>query len=192
MFNEILSNVNWVDILIGFIIVRSVYIGASRGLVIELFKLLGIFFATFITLHYCGKLAALFQGNVGIPLWIVELLAFLILWFAVVLIFTLIREGWLLLLKVEAATAILDKWGGGLLGLIRGLLVCGMTILLLLISGNGYLETSVHQSFSGFYLMDLSPQVYSASYDGLVKKLFPDEKKNTDILKLTKKTQKKK
>src|SRR3990167_1771635 len=90
MATDILSSFNFVDVILGLIIIRCVYSGATAGLVIEFFKLLGMLFATFIALHYFTAFAEFLNRLVSIPLNFSEMIAFLGLWFLVVLIFKII------------------------------------------------------------------------------------------------------
>ena len=191
MTTDILSNINFIDAVMGLIIIRCIYSGATAGLVIEFFKLLGTIFATFITLHYFTAFAEFLTRMVSFPSNVAELIAFVVLWMIVVLIFKVVRDGWMLLIKTEAQESF-NKAGGALTGIFRGVLVVGLTTLLLLLAGNKYLIKSIKTSFSGMYLSHFSISVYESCYDNFVNKFFPKEKKNFDALKITSRGSKKK
>ena len=183
MFSEILVNLNWIDILMGCIFVRCVFIGATNGLVIELFKLLGMLFASFTTLHYYVRFARFLHQTLAVHAVVNILLSYVLLWLFVVLIFKIFRDGWMIVLKTEAHASI-NKWGGFFFGLIRGVLVCGLTFQLLFVSDNKYLMKNAKTSMSGFYLMDLSPGIYGGFFDNFISKIFPQEGKNEEVFKL--------
>jgi uncharacterized membrane protein required for colicin V production len=180
MIKDILLNFNWIDALIGAFIIRCVFIGLARGLIIEFFKFLGIVFATIITLHLYVRFGRFLHQTIRVPNNITELLAFFLLLVAAILIFKMIREGWMVLHKNEETTRV-SRIFGGLLGMFRGLLVAGLVFVMLFLSGNEFLKKSGRQSFSGFYMEELSPRLYEVTFEGIIVKLFPEEKKNEKL-----------
>ena len=183
MFREILSSVNWIDILIGCIVARGVYIGEKKGAVVELFKLCGMLFGTFIILHYYMRFAQSLHKMTAIPIAVNRFLSFIFLWLIVVVVFKIIREGWMVIFKPkDPSTA--SKWGGAFLAFVRSSLVCGLMFLLIFASGNEYLRTKARNSFTGFYLADFSPSIYEFIYNGVISRLFPEEQKNNDVFRL--------
>src|SRR3990167_12283 len=184
MIKDIVSTINFIDIVMGLILLRCIYAGSTAGLVIEFFKLLGMLFATFITLHYFTPFGEFLNRMVFIPLNFTDVISFVTLWILVVLVFKVIRDGWMLLIKTEAQEAF-NKIGGALTGIFRGGLVCGVATLMLFFAGNNYLIKSVNLSFSGVYLTHFSTAVYESTFDNFVAKFFPKEKKNFEALKIT-------
>jgi hypothetical protein len=75
-----------------------------------------------------------------------------------------------------------SQWGGGILGALRSLLICGMLFSLCVISGNKTLNAYAENSVAGTYLSDISPKVYQAVFDGVLIKFFPEEKINKAAL----------
>ena len=164
MIEKIISSINFIDIIMALIIVRCVYVGASAGLVIEFFKLLGMLCATFITLHYYAVFAELLSRLVPLPVTITNLVSFVTLWILVVLIFKVVRDGWMLVIKTEAQETF-NKLGGALTGIFRGVLVCGITMSVIFLSGSQYLIKHANMSFSGVYLTHFSIAIYESSFD---------------------------
>ncbi len=183
MISEILKNINWVDLLIFFISMRIIYIGTKNGFVIEFFKWLGILFTIFITFHYYSELAKLLQSRLPISESIAQSLCFGLLWALLSLIFKLIREGLMLMLKMEAHP-LLDKWGGLLVSILRSILIGSLVLVFLRVLGVEYITKNVKKSFVNSYLFDISPKVYEAGYDGFINKFFPSEKLNLSVMKL--------
>ena len=133
------------------------------------------------TLHFYSLAGESLHHSIVLSLEWAEPIVFLCLWAVMVITFKFIREGWLLILKMEAKPG-LNQWGGGIVGVFRSFLVCGMLFFLIAITGNKTLNTYAGNSVSGQYLRDLSPKVYEAAYSGVVAKFFPEEKINTKAL----------
>ena len=183
MFSDILKTINWVDVLIFVISIRIIYIGIKNGFVIEFFKWVGVLFSIFITFHYYSELARLLKSRLPISEAIAQSLCFGLLWLLVFLIFKLIREGMMLMLKMEAHP-LLDKWGGLLVSFLRSILIGSLALVFLQVLGVEYITKNVKKSFVNSYLFDISPKVYEAWYDGFVDKFFPSEKLNLSVFKL--------
>ena len=180
MLREILANVNGIDVVMGCIILRSLFIGYFTGFVVELFKIVGMLLATFVTLHYYTEATGLLEQKFIASSAFNQPIAFILLWFLVVLVLKFIRDGVLLLMKVEAHS-VLDRWSGVFLAAGRAALICGLFFSLIVVSGNKPLIKSAKKAFLGFYLLDISPQVYNGIFDGLVIKFFPEEQKNERV-----------
>ena len=183
MFSNILTTINWVDILMVCLMGRVIFIGVKNGFVTELFKLAGGLFATFVAFHFYGRLGELLHKYFWVPAGGQNVTAYVLLWSVVVLAFKFLRDGWMLIIKMEAQPAI-DKWGAVIVATFRGLLICSLVFVLFLLTGNKYMSKKARHSFTGFYLIDLAPSIYNAVYDGFVGKLFPHEEKNKEALSL--------
>lgn len=183
MVAEILRNFNWIDILMVCIIVRVVYIGFKNGFIIELFKILTIVFAIFITLHYYSRLGYFLSDKFSFIRVSFDVLSFCLLWLLVIGFFKLIRDGVLLLLKIEAHP-LFHKWGGLLLGVFRSVMTCSLLFLLLAVIQSNYIVQISKNSFVRPYLNDLAPDIYRGFYDTLITKFFPGEKLNQKVFKL--------
>lgn len=176
MFNEILSRVNWVDLLVGGIAIFCVYNGIIKGGVVEFFKVLGMLFSTFLALHYYGQLAEILHHLIVLPMRISEPVAFVLIWGLVVLAFKFIRDGLTVMIKSEGSGWI-HKTGGALLGLVRAVLIGGLTMALFFVTNDDILIKFAQKSYSGLRLAHLSLNVYDRGYD-MISLLFPGEKKS--------------
>jgi len=183
-------NFNWVDILIGCIIVRTVYVGRKSGLVPEIFKLIGVFCATFITLHYFVDFGNYLGNRLFFSDGVKEIVAFGLLAFSISLIFTLIREGWLIILKIEPPSFV-DKWSGVVLSLIRAYLICGLVWLGLLVAGGKGIVRTTRTSLSSSFFKNTSSNIYKSCYSGFISNLFPHEPINKDVFNIVSGTRKK-
>lgn len=182
---EIVNNLNWIDVLVAIIFIRIIYMGVKQGVVIEGFKLVGAFFALFITLHYFSGASKFLQDKMRLPEAAADFFSYAVLWALVILVFKFIRDGFTLLIKMEATHSTVDKVGGLILSVGRGLFLCSLTVLLLNVSAIGYFSRNLEKSIFGSKLAQIAPQVYESTYDGFVSKFFPSEELNKAAFKLT-------
>lgn len=186
MIDKIVSQLNWVDAVIITVFLRVVYLGFRKGFMVEAFKLLGTFFAIFVSLHYCGKTSEFISTHSPMPIDFAYFISLLSLSVIVLVLFKFLRDGLLTLMKVQPLE-LLDKWGSFVLGLIRGLFVTSLISLIIFLSTIGYFQKSVDSSFSGRYLLELSPRTYAFIFENIVSKFFPEEKLNLIIFKAVEK-----
>jgi len=132
MPTELITNLNWVDILVLIAIVRIIYIGVRQGFIVEFSKILGLIFAVVLSFHYYSTLSNLVHSNSPLPAGFSDLICFNILLLAVVLLFKFIREGLAMIIKVEPVSFV-NTWGGLLLGLLRAWIFSSVIIYILLI-----------------------------------------------------------
>lgn len=183
MSENILTSLNWLDVLTIFVIIAILYRGAVQGFVVELFKICGAFLATVIALHYYGRAAEALYQTSALPIKWGETISFILIVILVILVFKLVREGWLLILKVEAKGAF-SQWGGGFVAFFRSFLMCGLLFFMIALPDIKTINAFSKSSLTGHYFRDLSPTVYKASFDGVIQKFFPDEVFNEKALKI--------
>ncbi len=189
MIDDLFVNFNWIDILIVIIIFRIVYSGIKSNILVEFLALLGVVMANFVILHYYTRFSDFLHEKLFMPRGVQDFFAFLLIWLTVYVIFKLIINGWMLLIKAQTHPAV-DQWGGASLSFVRSLFVCGLIFMVFLVSGNEYFQKISRQSFSGFYLLDFSPKVYRYCYDNVVVKFFPDEQLNEHAFQVLAQAQK--
>jgi hypothetical protein len=176
---EIFRYFNWVDLFISSVLIRVLYIGFKNGFVVEFFKILTTLFAIFITLHYYSGLSRFLYPHLQFLGDILDFFVFGFLWLLVIIIFKLVRDGLMLILRIEANAA-LEKWGGLLLAVVRGALVCSLFFLLLNCWGGEYMDRNLKGSFIRPHIGHLALDVYRWSYGAMINKLFPEEKLNIE------------
>lgn len=185
MNDNILTSFNWLDVLMIIVIIGTVFRAVTQGFVAEVFKILGTLSATILALHFYRRLAVALHSGVMMPQKFGEILAFAGIWMATVVVFWLIREGWMLILKMEAKSGF-SQGGGAILGIIRSFLICGLLFFFAYLPENQTLDTFADKSVSGAYLRDISAKVYKASFDRVIVKFLPDEPFNPWALKTVK------
>jgi uncharacterized membrane protein required for colicin V production len=186
MNENILTSFNWLDLLMVIVMIGAVLRGTVQGFVGELFKLLGLICATIFALHFYVRAAEAFRRSFLLSVKFGEVLSFVLISVLVILIFKLIREGWLLILKVDTKSSF-SQWLGGFVAIFNALLICGLLFFFISLFKNDALNIFAEKSVKGVYLRDLSPRIYKASYHGALYKFFPDEVINEKALRILKK-----
>jgi len=179
---------NWLDIFVIILLLRIGYIAIKTGLPLELFKLLGTIVSVYLSLHYYSVWADFLKARPALKNIPLELLSFVSFIALVILghaIFILLRSLFLRFLKLEAV-ANLNKWGGLLLGIARGILLASLIMFILVISNLGYPKNSVKNSYSGKYLLRVAPATYSTIWNNLASKFMTGEKFNEAIIEVQK------
>lgn len=184
MLTEFLANFNWVDVLIIAVGGWCIREGIQNGIVVEFLKVVGTFLAALIALHYYGSLAGHLYQWLGFPKAASEFCSFIILWLLIEVIFKLVRDGWVALLRAEANRSRLNRWAGAILGGVRVSLVASLMLVGLLLTQNSFVSQQVLRSFSNVYLLDVAPHLYGRCFDGFVSKLFSRERKNEQVFNL--------
>src|SRR3989338_7884923 len=115
MPSEVITNVNWIDILLIIATIRIIYIGSRRGFVVELSKIAGLVVGAVVAFHYYIGLSDFVVARSPLPTGFSDLFCFVFLLIIVILLFRLFREGLGLLIKVEPLPFV-NTGGGFLLG----------------------------------------------------------------------------
>jgi hypothetical protein len=177
---EILKDINWLDIAVLILVLRAIYIGSKRGLTAELFNFLGILVSLVAAVLWYGRTADVLIINFKLPVWLSQFLCFVII---AQLIRMLFKYGLALLLKVLNVQFIpqLERIGGGIMGLARGIVLSGIIILAIGIIPNIYLRESIElKSFTGNFLLRSTERIYESLTFWL-----GDDQKQTDIFSLS-------
>jgi len=175
-----LFDCNWIDLFMVLICGRVVYTGVHSTIPVEGLRLIGVFVATFITLHYYYRFAQFIYRALGTPEWMNVQIAIILLWLTVFIAFKLAGTGWSLILKGKPRPR-LDKWGGGLIAAVRAVFICGLMYIALLASGNATITELTRNSYFARYLLRFSPAVYATCYDKFISKYFSGEKLNREL-----------
>lgn len=188
LIKEIIEQVNWVDIAVVILLLRIGCIALKEGLSVELFKFCGVFFATYITLHYYISLSDLIASRISLPegtTAFLDFLCFVVLTVSTYLVLVLFREVFGRFIKMEAVPH-LNKYGGLALGVLRGIFAAGLVVFALGISSVDYLKDSVNDSYAGRRFFKVAPGIYTWVWNNLTSKFFPQEKFNNTILEIQK------
>lgn len=188
MIWEIVKQFNWVDLVVLSLLCWIIYFAAKNGFITEVFKLLGIIFAVYISFHYYTALSDLIKSWLPVEAFPTDYLDFLVFLPLVVLsylVFVLFRNVVMNFVKVETVPTV-SKWGGFILGITRGVLTVSLVIYLFAISCIPYLTTSAQKSFLGKKLFNVAVGTYSGIWDGLISKFVLKEKINNTVFEVQK------
>lgn len=178
---ETLVKFNWVDIMAICVIILTAYKGARKGFIIEIFKLLAVVLSLSVSLHYFSKASdSLLEYFPQIGIIFSDLICFVVLALLSYLAVTAAREALRRFIKTEAVSG-LHKWGGFILGLVRGALLTGLLLIGFHFLNLNYLAGSARKSYLGSRLVSAGIKAYEFTFGGIVSKFIPNEGMNKDI-----------
>ena len=190
MLTDILKEFNWLDIFVIILLIRECYIASKTGLPIEIFKFLGTVAAIYIGLHYytvvsdaIGLRFPYFKEKT--PLRFLDFLSCAILAIIGYLVFLSLRVAFHRFIKMEAVPN-LNKWGGLILGIVRGFLTVSLIIFVMILSDITYFKKSAVGSYSGKQLFEVSPNTYGWLWNNITSKFMTTEKFNKAVLEVKK------
>lgn len=171
---DIIANwkLKWFDFFIIILLLRTCYIAVKCGIIIEIFKTLGLILAIFLSLHFYTAVSESLNARFSmsaIPLEFLDFLVFVILAICGYFAFLILRMTFSRLVKTEAVS-LFNKWGGLTLGILRGILLIGFVTYALVISSVIYLKTSVNNSYFGKTTLGIAPSVYRGLWEVIVSK----------------------
>lgn len=190
MLIEILKQFNWLDFLVAILIIRIVYIALNSNFPLELFKLLGTFASSYLSLHYFTFFTDwLGQRNPGVqqkvPLQFMDFISFITLAVIGYLLFVALRLVFDSFIKMEIPRAI-NKWLALSLGAIRGLFLASLVTFAIAISSVAYLEQSVKDSFMGRRIINVAPRAYIWTWGRIVSRFAIGEDFNQTVVEVQK------
>lgn len=159
---EVLKSLNWLDVVAAAILLRAGYLGVKNGLTAELFRFIGTALSLVLAIQWYSQVAEILILNLALPAWLAQFLCFIIITQLIQVIF---RYSLIVLLKVLNIQFVvrLEKIGGGIIGLGRGILVAGILILALSFIPSDYMAESIYdKSFSGLFLVKAMERTYKS------------------------------
>jgi uncharacterized membrane protein required for colicin V production len=190
MTMDAITQFNFLDILILIIVFRICYIAVKMGLSNEFFKLLGVLFATYVSLHYYTVLSDIIQRRFflkAMPLEFMDFIVFLILTVVVYLGFVVLRSIFYRFMTLETMPRI-NQIGGFIFGLARLFLIIGLLTYSLLISDVSYLSNAVRHSYLGIRACSISPRTYNWLWSSIFSKFFTHDKFNSTVTEVMDRT----
>jgi uncharacterized membrane protein required for colicin V production len=181
MLTQFFLNINWVDVALAVLLVRTIFLSVQTGFVAEAFRFFGTLLAVFICLHYYHGIAEAIDGKIHLSPNILQLIVFVLLWIIIIVAIKFLKDGALMLFKVETTHKGFDQYGAGFLGVGRGLLICSLTIFVILLIHNPRLSRMTFKSYSYQITGMAAPRAYGFMYNQIIGKIFSGERYNKAI-----------
>mgnify|MGYP001590101708 FL=1 len=181
MLTQFFRSINWVDVALLVLFVRTVFISVTTGFVAEVFKFLGLGTAIFVGSHYYAFAAEFLAKKTSLPLAGLRFLVFTVLVCAVILVFKFARDGILLLFKVETNHQGFDQYGAGVLGAVRGWLLCSTVLFAVFLVPHPLVHRQAFSSWGHKVVARAAPDTYSFLFHQVIGKLFESQKFNADV-----------
>jgi hypothetical protein len=177
-----MAGFNFFDILIIILIVRAVIVGRKIGLVPGLFFLSGVVTANFFALHYYTKFGKGIWEWLDISPQYGEFIAFIFIAGVIIAVFTLVRNGWQALIKVDEKSTY-NVWSGLITTTLSYILLSAMLLFMVFILKNNFLVLKARNCMSYRILGKTSVRVYEGLFNFIVEPLFAKEKINEKVFK---------
>jgi len=193
MIAEALAQFNFFDFVIVIILFRICYIAAKMGLSVEIFKLPGVIFATYIAMHYYTNLSDLLYKRFlpkSMPLEFTDFVVFVLLICAGYLGFVGLRSVLFRFVQLNAIPRI-NQIVGLVLGVVRSFFVIGLVSFTLAICSVNYFTNMVKYSYLGSRAVTISPRTYDWFWNNIFSKFSAQEKYNATVAESLKKLEKK-
>ena len=164
---DILTRINWVDVLVVIIMLRTSYVAFQDGLSHEILPLLGVTAASVISLHYYSRITAIVSGSTGMGLsGILSPISFIVIFVVVIFIFRLIGAIAQNLIKITWHPLI-EKAGGLIVGVVKaGVLTSAILVILMLIPLSYFKTSIMDKSLIGMYFLKIGPNIHAKIFNG--------------------------
>jgi len=158
---NILTKLNWIDILVIILLFRVTYVAFQDGLSHEIFPLIGSICTVVLALHYYHNLAIFISKHfLNIPVQVLDFLVFLLLVLGMGFIFKFLKVFVDNFMKVTWHPAV-EKFGGLVIGLLKATVVVSIVLTMLALLPLPYLQRSIRdRSMTGLYFLKIGPAIY--------------------------------
>jgi uncharacterized membrane protein required for colicin V production len=180
MQSGLINKLNWVDIVVAILFLRIFFIGIKKGFIVELFKLFATVCGIFIALHFYRIISEFISSHTFITIEFADPVVLIALVVFILLIFKFIRDGLMLVFHIQPIPFI-DKWGGMILSLARGLLITSLVVVFIFLVPIEYCRKSADSSFSKSYLIEVAPKTYAFIFENIYSKFSSNETLNKII-----------
>ena len=158
---ELITKINWVDVLVAILMLRISYVAFRDGLSHEIFPVLGSILIMVLAMHYYTVLGSSMSRNImNMPVELANFLSFLVLVVGLGLLVRLLR---LLLDKIVKVQwhPTMEKFGGLAVGIMKAYIITGIVLMTLSLMPLSYLVWSIKdKSLTGKYILRAGPEIY--------------------------------
>ncbi len=159
---ELITKINWVDVLVAILMLRISYVAFRDGLSHEIFPFIGSILIMVLAMHYYTVLGSYISRNMmNMPIELANFLSFLVLVVALGLLVRLSRVALDKIVKVQWHP-IMEKFGGLVVGIMKAYVVTGIVLMTLSLIPLSYLQWSIKdKSLTGKYILRAGPEIYN-------------------------------
>lgn len=159
---ELITKINWVDVLVVILMLRISYVAFRDGLNREIFSFLGSLLIVVLAMHYYTVFGSFISRNaMNIPAELSNFLSFLILVAASGFLVRLLRVILDKAVKIQWHPVI-EKFGGLAVGMMKAYVVTGIVLMTLGLMPLSYLQWSVKdKSLTGKYFLAAPAGIYN-------------------------------
>lgn len=159
---DIVTRLNWIDVIVIIVMLRTSYVAFQDGLSHEIFPLIGAVSTLIIALHYYNTLALAVTRNIlQVNTAVACFFSFLALVIIIGIIFRLLRGVVDAIVKVSWHP-VLEKFGGLIVGVIRASVVASTVLIILALLPLPYIQWSIRdKSVTGMYFLRIGPEMHA-------------------------------
>ncbi len=183
MIPHILTQLNFLDLIVLVIFLRVCYIGSRMGFSVEIFKLSGVLTATYVSMHYYTRLSDLVQKRFmsgSMPVEFIDFLFFLLLIVAVYFFFVFLRSLLFRFIQLNTIPKI-NQLAGFILAIARSFLITGLLAYSLAICSVSYVTGWTRHSYIVRQATGISPSTYAWIWNNIVSKFSAHGKYNSTV-----------
>jgi len=159
---ELITKINWVDVLVAILMLRISYVAFRDGLSHEIFPFIGSILVMALAMRYYTVLGSYVSRNMmNMPVELANFLSFLILAVALGLLVRLSRIVLDKIVKVQWHP-VMEKFGGLVVGIMKAYVITGIVLTTLSLMPLSYLQWSIKdKSLTGKHILRVGPEIYT-------------------------------
>jgi hypothetical protein len=173
---------SWIDLIAVGLIIQG-FFSKELDFVRSFLKLLGLIFATVITLHYCLRFGGFASEFLSLPEENKEIIGFILLSTIPIFLFYRLCDGWKSILDLKVPENIGVNFSK-VFNVFRAVLLSGLLIIALIICKFTPITASARTCLSSKVLREISINVYGFNYNVFIKNFFSQEPFNQDLINL--------
>jgi len=180
---EVFQRINWIDLLVVILLIKSGYVGFTKGFGWELFRLIGYICTLLATIYFYEPISRLISDYISVVSPFSNLLSFTAIYLIILLLFKLAAALLERLIKKETFSSI-DRVGGLVLGFFRGSIGLSLLMISLIFTPLPYFEKSIKErSYTGQTAIKIVPFIYEKS--AMVFPILKSGQRNEALSRLT-------
>lgn len=166
---DYLFNINWIDILIIILLVRTSYVGFTKGFSYEFLTLLALLCSVMLSIHSYSFVASYLTQSINLPIGFSNFISFVILALGSYFILSFLKNFLHKFINLEMFPKF-ERIGGIILGFARGAVIASLVLLSMMLIPNKYLRDSIMvNSMTSNVFIKVAPTCYEYVVNWLPK-----------------------